>query len=100
MMSRTAGCSRYSSSLSVVSTELVPGDETSTTSVGLSATIASGSGGPQSTTTSGYRMVLSSVWTAVSPEVVRQPPDFDCGPTEETMFETTTLRPCLAPAII
>lgn len=49
---------------------------------------------------SGYRMVLASVWTAVSLEVVRQPPAFDCGPSEETMFETTTLWPCFAPAII
>ena len=51
----------------------------STIIVGLEAVIAAALGGPQSTTTSGYRTVSGPVWTAVSLDVVRHPFCFPAG---------------------
>ncbi|MCP1838755.1 hypothetical protein ACVIHI_008320 [Bradyrhizobium sp. USDA 4524] len=57
----------------------MPGEETSTIKFGLKAVIADALSGPQSTMTSGYRIVSGPVRTAVSLDVERHPFFFPAG---------------------
>jgi hypothetical protein len=76
-----------------------PDEDTSTTIVGLEAVRAVALGGPQSTTTSGYRTVSGPVCTAVSLDVVRHPLRFPAGTRAVRTLLQMTLCPSLAPAM-